>query len=353
VKTRVPINSADARRSVARFGESPRTTAVPLLPTDLYGQPEWQDARRSMIGASEMAAVLGRSPYASPFSLWWSKQNGWDIEQTMAMYLGHLLEPVIAGLFAEQRPDLLICRANASLWQHPAEPFIGATPDYLAVRGSEPGDADWMSPLIEPVECKSDEGGQGWGRPGTDEVPEHHRIQVLQQCAVFGARQGHLVRVAGKRYSSYVVDADPDRFAGYVDAARSFVTSVELGMPPDVDDHKATTEALERLYPDVDDTTDAPIDDEVAAEYERLRAQMAECKGELRRIQNLIRHGLSRDGGNARFGVVASTGRRFVDRRVYKRSGYEVAPTMVDALYPIAARGPKHAAPIDAEPAAV
>jgi putative phage-type endonuclease len=339
----VPLTSGDARRSVNRFAASPRTTGVPVLPTAAYGQREWHEARAGMVGASEMAAVLGRSPYASPFSLWWSKQSGWELEQTMAMHLGHLLEPVIAGLFAEARPDLLICRANASLWRHPVHTFIGATPDYLAVVPSTRPSPPW-APTIEPVECKSDEGGQGWGRPGTDEVPAHHKVQVLQQCAVFGAARGHLVRVAGKRYASYVVEADPERFAGYIDVARTFVTSLELGLPPDVDDHKATTEALERLHPHVDPEADALIPDEVAAEYERVRRELADAKDALRLVQNTIRDGLARAGNSARFGVVASTGRRFVDRRVFKRAGYEVAPTIVDALYPVGPRGPRHAA---------
>lgn len=132
---RVPIHSGDARLAVRRYGASPRTAATPVLPLEQYGSQAWLDARRAMIGASEMAAVLGISPHASPFSLWWSKQEGWDVEQTFSMRVGHFLEPVIAELFAEDRPDLLVCRAIGSLWRHPEVDWLGCTPDYLAVAG--------------------------------------------------------------------------------------------------------------------------------------------------------------------------------------------------------------------------
>lgn len=338
LNSRVPINSGDARLAVRRYGASPRTAAVPVLPLAQYGSQAWLDARRAMIGASEMAAVLGLSPYASPFSLWWSKQEGWDAEQTFSMRVGHLLEPVIAELFAEDRPDLLVCRAIGSLWRHPDIEWLGCTPDYLAVAGQPETPGSW----IEPVEVKSDEGGRGWGKPGSDEVPEHHRVQVLIQCAVFGAPRGHLVRMAGKRFSTYVVprDAAQDKeIADWVAEGAAFLTSLEIGTPPDPDGHQATSRALTRLHPAVDEQADALIPDGLAAEYERLCELVNTAKAGKKHTENLIREQL----GQARYGLYASTGRRFVDRRMYKRRGYTVAPTEVDALYPVAAKSPKHA----------
>ena len=338
-RIRVPLTSGDARRSVARFGRSPRTAAVALLPASAYGSEAWHSARRAMVGASEMAAVLGISPYASPFSMWWAKQEGWESEQTQAMYIGHVLEPVIAKLFADVRPDLLVCRPMGSLWRHPDVDWVGCTPDYLAV--AEDDNFDDVV-YVEPVECKSDEGGRGWGRPGTGDVPDHHRVQVIQQCAVFGSPRGHLVRLAGKRLTAYVVEFDDAarvEWAEWLREGQSFVASLETGVPPDVDGHKATTAALQRLQPAVDDASDELVADDVAAEYERLDDRVKATKAELERVKNVIRETL----GDARYGLVASTGRRFVDRRVFKRREHYVPPSMVDAIYRVAAPGgPRH-----------
>lgn len=352
MKMMVPINSHDARRSHARFGRSPKTAAVPLLGLDEYGSEAWQLARRSMIGASEMAAVLGRSPWASPFSLWWSKQEGWQLEQTLSMRLGHELEPIIAKLFGEARPDLLVCKANASLWRSPIVDWMACTPDYLAVAYDvEPaiGDhAEWVKgPChVEPIECKSDEGGPGWGRPGTDEVPDHHRVQVLQQCAVFGAPRGHLVRMAGKRFSAYVLefdDAAQAEVAEWTLAGQAFMATLDAGVAPELDGHQATTDTLSRLYPGTSEDYDAVVPDDVAEAYDRLGVELARVKGEFAEAANAVRGCMKEQ----RFAVVASTGRRFADRRVGKRNGYTVGPSTYDGIWPVKRgthHGPRHAA---------
>lgn len=332
LKWTVPIHSGDARKAHQRFGRSPRTPAVPVLDASAYGTQAWLDARRGMIGASEMAAVLGLSPYASPFSLWWSKQEGWDHEQSMAMRIGHLLEPVIAALFAEARPDALICRANASLWRSPFVEWMGCTPDYLAVVAN-----DEFGSHVEPVECKSDEGGQGWGKPGTDEVPEHHRIQALQQCEVLQAPRAHLVRMAGKRWTSYLVEfdlaAERDMLA-WTRTGQSFVDSLAADIPPELDDHKATTAALRRLHAGPDDEGFALLPDLICDAYEAARSARDAARRECRLTDNLVRDFL----GGYRYGRRESTGQPVVDRRVYKRRGYEVPASEVDALYPMSTR---------------
>ena len=332
VRAVVPLHPGDAKRCIAIHGVSPRTTAKPLIRWKDYGTAKWADERRRRIGASEIAAVLGLSTFASPFSLWWSKQNEWDYEQTMAQRLGHDLEPIIGGLFAERRPDLLVCRPAWSLWRHPTFDVASCSPDFLAVAGVT--GRVW----IEPVECKSDEGGPDWGKPGTDEIPEHHRMQVLWQCGVLGAPRGHVVRVAGKRYTDYVVeydDAQAGWFAGAVDEARAFVASLELGVEPEIDGHKATTSTLGRLNDKLIVEPDDPdayawIDDERADEYARRRLQLSIAEAEFARVQNLIRAEL----GTAKWGRRKGDGRRFVERRVYKRSEYTVPAGMVDQLHP-------------------
>jgi len=307
-----------------------------------------------MIGASEMAAVLGRSPFASPFSLWWSKQEGWELEQTLSMRLGHELEPIIAKLFSEARPDLLVCQPNASLWRSPIVEWLACTPDCLAVAYDTVPDVPveyahdkgyGHGPChIEPVELKSDEGGHGWGKPGTDEVPDHHRVQALQQCAVFGAPRGHLVRMAGKRFSAYVIEYDSNaqtEMAGWVAEGHAFAASLDAGVAPELDGHHATADTLSRLYPGQSEEFEAVVPDDVATDYEMAGAALDAAKAAYVAAQNAVRGHLKEQ----RFGVVASTGRRFVDRRVYKRRGYEVGPAEVDALYPVGRnRRPKHAA---------
>jgi hypothetical protein len=51
--------------------------------------PEGRAYRRTFIGASEVAAVLGESPYSGPYSVYYDKVVGNDDDaQTLPMALG-------------------------------------------------------------------------------------------------------------------------------------------------------------------------------------------------------------------------------------------------------------------------
>lgn len=351
-RTVVPLTNGDAKKAVARFGQSPRTAAVPLLPAN---PPEdvWLAARRRdgdtwRIGASELAAVLGVSPFASPFSLWWAKQDDWQTEQNDAMKIGHKLEDTIGDLFREERPDLMVARSNAGLWGHPLHDWLVCTPDFLAVAGDVDSCTHGADCLVhagvnalhnfddrggvhvEPVEAKSDEGGAGWGKPGTGEVPAHHRVQVLVQCAVFGAPRGHLVRLAGKRFARYVVAFDDSAradLAEWIKAGRAFVADLAAGVSPDIDAHDATEATLQRLHPAIDEDTTEMLPVDLAEAYERRHAALDVAKAAVAEVNNRVRARM----GRAQY-AVGPDGRRIAQRLVYPRRGYEVAPTTVDSL---------------------
>lgn len=331
-KTTVPLSKAASDRAVARFGRAPRTPAVPLLPPDADEQA-WLDARRRgpegyRVGASEIASLLGISPWSSRFSLWWGKHAGWQTSQTRQQRWGHKLEAVIAEVFAEDLPELLVCRAGASLWAHPEHPWMTCSPDFLAVTDSRdvamPGARSLVR--VEPVECKSDRGGKGWGKPGTDQVPPHHRVQLLWQCAIFDAPRGHLVR----NDMPYVVEYDQAaraEVAQWMEQAREFVTSLELGMPPEPDGHKATERALTQLNPAVDEGETAIVSGDLATEFEVAHERLAHAKRQYQLAQNKVRASM----GRAEL-AMTPRGRVFAKRTVYKRRGYEVAPGVVDRL---------------------
>ena len=64
------------------------------------GSPQWQAARARGIGGSEIAAVLGLSPWESRFSLWHRKMGlAAPVAQNDVMYWGNRLEGVIRDEF--------------------------------------------------------------------------------------------------------------------------------------------------------------------------------------------------------------------------------------------------------------
>jgi predicted phage-related endonuclease len=323
------LRGTAAARCRARFGAVPKSSALQLLPSTATGE-QWRAARRERLGASELPTVLGvPGAYGSPFQLWWAKRSGWDVEGTEEMSMGLRLEPVIGEVWAERNPEAMLFRPGAALFGHPTLPWVCCTPDYLAVRRGvvEHGPVVRGEVIAEPVECKAYEGGKGWGEKGTDQVPPHIAVQVRVQCAILGARQGHVVRMQGKRITTYTVPAQPLTVAE-LGQGEAFVRSLSTGEPPALDSLRATEEALTRIYADLDEDAVADVPLSVAVEYTlALRgARVAEARKQ--EAVNRLR---------AAMGVAATAradGLEIATRRVGKRAGYTVPSQTIDAIYP-------------------
>jgi hypothetical protein len=230
-------------------------------------------------------------------------------EQTEEMRIGKLEEPLIATLWQDRNPDAVVYEPGARLWcAHPPYEFISATPDYLVIWDDDPSN-------VEPLECKSDDGGHGWGSEDSGDIPYHYRLQVWQQCFVFGAERGHVMLKKGKRTRAYVVPFGQEERAEYMRLItvylRPFMAMMATGVSPDIDGHEATTEILIDLNP-VEDG-EVPIPNELAEAFVRSGLLLDQVKEEYRSLQNEVRASM----GRAKYALDGS-GRRVAERRVYK-----------------------------------
>lgn len=282
----------------------------------------WLRLRRTGVGASEIAAVLGLSPHATRFSLWWQKREMWDIEQNEAMEWGLRSEPMLVEKFRELHPEWTVYRPPYLVYRHQRRRFMLCSPDLFA----EP-----RRGRLIPVELKTDEGGQ-WGAAGTDVVPIHHYLQVVWQCAVLGMPRGILCRYAHKRFTEYIIEVvnSPIDVPDLISHAYDFIQSIEDNQAPDyldIDGLTATTDALTRLYPTPEESVYEYIPKELIEEFDRLRTDAKLAKQELARVKNQIRLIL----GTASEGL-DSDGHAVFRRIISPRRGYTVAPTTVDKI---------------------
>jgi putative phage-type endonuclease len=117
------------------------TKHAEYLGTFPSGSPAWHAVRATGIGGSEIAAVLGLSPYESRFSLWHRKQQlAAPTMENDQMRWGTLLEDVIAHRFALEHPELRVRRTGT--WRSKAHPYQIANPDRLVKGGVAGGDQE-------------------------------------------------------------------------------------------------------------------------------------------------------------------------------------------------------------------
>lgn len=160
-----------------------------VLPEFEQDSPEWHEARRQGLGASEVAAVLGLSPWQTPLSVWRTKQGiPNEIPEDLA-YFGHALEPVIAKWIEDKRPEVGALTPGISV-RSVEWPWLTASPDRIVL---EPVDPYEVQPIPVELKTSSAYSKDKWA----DGVPLYYQAQVQTQIAVIGAPYGWLAVLHG------------------------------------------------------------------------------------------------------------------------------------------------------------
>jgi len=209
--------------------------------------PEAKLRRRSWIGASESAAILGLSEFQTAADVFWSKRP--DLlgecvpvdEASDAMEMGNALEPVILD-YAERTLDCGLARQVEIVSVE--FPFMGCTLDGIGptVRtapnkwGESHGDV--LRPAEFAVEAKYSGDTSGWGADDTDEVPTGYLIQCQHQMLVSGLPRCYLFAIVaafrGARFRRFIIDANAELQAQILESCRAFwFNHVLPGIPPD------------------------------------------------------------------------------------------------------------------------
>jgi putative phage-type endonuclease len=234
-----------------------------LLGAFTPGTPEWDEARAGLcITATEIAAVMGLSPWQSCFSLW-HKKAGLPTPPFVtnpAVEWGNRLEAAVARKAADEHPELDL--QETGTWRHVDRAWQRATPDRIA--------ADRL------VECKTSPFGDGWGESGSDEFPIHYRCQVIWQQDTTGLTEPAIlaVLIGGWDFREYVIEYDADDAKAMRDAAEVFLDTVRRGERPPIDGADATYQTIRVQHEGLEDVdVQVPLDDAVRYEIAQRQAK--------------------------------------------------------------------------------
>lgn len=233
------------------------TTLAATTTAPVPGSPEWT----ALVTASKVAAILGVSPYESPYSMW-VKMRG-DVpaqEQTKRMARGHYLEAGVLNWWVDQHPEVTHVSEQVYATRE-SLPWAAATLDALAT--------DSLGNTIV-VEVKTAARADEWGVPGTDEIPAYYAAQVLWQLALVPQAQFAHVAVLlgpGLEFAEFVIQRDDDLIDAITARCKDFFDSLAGDDPPDLDDHVATYEAIRAIHPDIEPGLTVELTPEQADEF--------------------------------------------------------------------------------------
>lgn len=185
---------------------------------------EWLSWRRDGVGASEVAAIVGVSPFSTPYQVWLSKTAGVEFDETEPMLWGNLLETVILDEF-ERRTGMHVAGRQLRA-VHPVHGHHRATLDAYAGDHRDVALLDALSAV--EVKNTSD---YSW-----TEVPLHYYLQGQWQLHVTGLDLVvFAVLHAGTRLELYEIERDADDIGVLVDAVdRFWFDHVLAGVEPEV-----------------------------------------------------------------------------------------------------------------------
>jgi putative phage-type endonuclease len=269
------------------------------------GSPEWHAARANGIGGSEISAVIGLSPFESAFSLWHRKRGLiLPVQESEEMYWGKVHESGICAHYAKQHPDQHVIPAGT--YHGTGRPWQIVNPDRFSINRA--------TGEVIVIEAKTSRDAEGWGEPGTDEVPVYYRAQVRWYLNALALRRSVIpVLISGSEYREYVIEADDADAELMLTRGEEFIRSVQDGTRPAIDGHTATYRAIKEI-PDALDDIDIEIDPELRDRYWAALDACKEAETEKRHAAGLV---LDEIGTGKR----AVTGRTKVATRSTKADG--------------------------------
>lgn len=212
---------------------------------------EWLDWRRKGIGASDVAAILGISPYASPWSVWANKVGLLDDDdETDVMEFGRWAELMVAPWF-EERTGLKVAGAQTRVeltgheWRRCTVDGFVAEDDLVALDLERGTPASDLAGVLGLCQIKTTGPGRRW-----EELPAHIQAQEQWEMHVTGLDHVWLPVLHGRRLEVYELDRDDDDVELIVERVEAFYRGhVLTGDPPELDGHEATLRGLAAIYP--------------------------------------------------------------------------------------------------------
>lgn len=231
----------------------------------------WLEWRRGGLGGSDVAGVLGLSPWSTPFSVWWSKVRSLEDDDDAVRRRGRLLEPAVLQWAKEELESDTLVKGRPIV--HDQLTWARATPD------------GWTG-IDEGLEGKTVQFfDDDWGPSWTDQVPLHVRIQVVWYLAISGARVWRVAALSMIQSEFRIFEVYPDEELAdrlLEVAGKWWADHVVADVAPELDTGAATRSYLLERYADpldqvleVTDQTDL----ELLAAYSLAKANQKTLDG--------------------------------------------------------------------------
>lgn len=243
---------------------------------------QWLENRKSGIGSSEIATIVGLNPYETPYQLWLRKTGQIKPkEENFFMKAGHYLEDAVSRFYEDESGRKVINRSAAEdIYIHPNFDWARVSPDRMFWRDAKrSGDNKGI------LECKTTQ-----REIDGDNLPPFWFTQIQYQLGVMNRLDGSLAWLsAGRSFDYRDIVFVPDYFEWMMgEAERFYVDNIVGGKEPPL----TNAEDVLIKYPThtVGAFTEASggLVNEIES-LKKIKAKIKELEGEKERIEDTVK----------------------------------------------------------------
>ena len=225
---------------------------VPLVDTTKLTNDEWLDWRRKGIGGSDVAVALNQSPYRTARDLYYDKIGRLpqidDEEKSITFEIGHLLEDVVAQIFAKKTG--LTVYEDHMMYQHPLFPFMIADVDRFVLL------PDGRKAILE---CKTSHYNNMKTSWFNGAVPKHYELQVKHYLSVMNLDVAYIACLFSNSETDFVwakIERDLEEEESTILQLQEFWNNYVCSRvePPLTENPDLVLETLRRYYGPADKT---------------------------------------------------------------------------------------------------
>lgn len=265
-----------------------------LAKLENLSKEEWLELRRTGIGGSDCAAALGMSKWQSQLGLWLDKMGqGKPVEESEAMYWGHIMEPVLLAEFSKRTGKQ--AESCPLMFQSVEYPFMLADLDGIV---REP---DGSTSIIE-IKTANSFAVNDWN----DGVPVQYYLQIQHYMATVDLNKTYLcVLLGGNEFQIHEIDRDEDTIRNIIALEHDFWQKVVTKSQPEVDSQSG--DALNSMYPEAKNTSIMLADeaDNLINDYISIKAIEEDIKKKKVELENRLKSMLGQaESGKSKTGFM-------------------------------------------------
>jgi putative phage-type endonuclease len=241
--------------------------------------------RRGFIGGSDAGAILGLSPWATPYEVWLEKigeAKPEDPKKQKFFARRKRQEPVVLEMLLDEK-GIKAKSVNTRHFHH-AHPFLSCEIDAIGESADLGADLEIEIKTVHPFAAKE------WGTEDTDEIPPHYTAQALHGLMVTGRERRLVAALIGvDDLRIYMVERDDETLAQMLEHELAFWKMVQTRTPPPA----VKLSDVEKIY-GVDKGQLLAIDDQVGVidsleRIRRLKAEKKETEAEIEKEELVVK----------------------------------------------------------------